>query len=228
MAFDVAGNAYQRFMGQFSDRLSAPFADFAGVTAGSGMRVVDVGCGTGRVDRGAGRPARRLGGGGGRPVGAVRGGGAVPAPGRRHPAGPGRGAAVRGRRLRRRPGAAGRPLHEGPGGRRRRDGPGDAARRRRGGLRLGPRRRPGTPVALLVGGRRGRPGRLRTKSRSRVRPRGSWRRSSGPAAWRTSPVARSPPHAHTPRSRTGGSPTPWAWDRPATTCARSTTRCASG
>lgn len=49
MAFDVAGNAYQRFMGQFSDRLSAPFADFAGVRSGSGMRVVDVGCGPGAL-----------------------------------------------------------------------------------------------------------------------------------------------------------------------------------
>jgi SAM-dependent methyltransferase len=49
MAFDVAGNAYQRFMGRFSEHLSAPFADFAGVTAGSGMRVVDVGCGPGAL-----------------------------------------------------------------------------------------------------------------------------------------------------------------------------------
>ncbi len=47
MAFDVAGSAYQRFMGRFSERLSAPFADFAGVCAGAGMRVVDVGCGPG-------------------------------------------------------------------------------------------------------------------------------------------------------------------------------------
>jgi SAM-dependent methyltransferase len=49
MAFDVAGNAYQRFMGRFSEKLSAPFADFAGVDAGSGMRVVDVGCGPGAL-----------------------------------------------------------------------------------------------------------------------------------------------------------------------------------
>ena len=48
MAFDVAGSAYQRFMGLFSEKLSASFADFAGVVAGSGMRVVDVGCGPGR------------------------------------------------------------------------------------------------------------------------------------------------------------------------------------
>jgi SAM-dependent methyltransferase len=49
MAFDVAGGSYQRFMGRFSETLSAPFADFAGVTAGSGMRVVDVGCGPGAL-----------------------------------------------------------------------------------------------------------------------------------------------------------------------------------
>ena len=49
MAFDVAGNAYLRFMGRFSEKLSAPFADFAGVDAGSGMGVVDVGCGPGAL-----------------------------------------------------------------------------------------------------------------------------------------------------------------------------------
>jgi SAM-dependent methyltransferase len=49
MAFDVAGSAYQRFMGRFSEQLSAPFADFAGVEAGSGMRVLDVGCGPGAL-----------------------------------------------------------------------------------------------------------------------------------------------------------------------------------
>jgi SAM-dependent methyltransferase len=49
MAFDVAGGSYQRFMGRFSEKLSAPFADFAGVKAGSGMRVLDVGCGPGAL-----------------------------------------------------------------------------------------------------------------------------------------------------------------------------------
>jgi len=49
MAFDVAGEKYQRSMGRFSDRLAKPFADFAGVTAGSGMRVLDVGCGPGAL-----------------------------------------------------------------------------------------------------------------------------------------------------------------------------------
>ncbi|MEP6649931.1 MAG: class I SAM-dependent methyltransferase [Lapillicoccus sp.] len=49
MAFDVAGGSYQRFMGRFSEKLSARFADFAGVTAGSGMMVLDVGCGPGAL-----------------------------------------------------------------------------------------------------------------------------------------------------------------------------------
>lgn len=49
MAFDVAGGAYQRFMGRFSDQLSDPFLDFAGVDPGSPLRVVDVGCGPGAL-----------------------------------------------------------------------------------------------------------------------------------------------------------------------------------
>lgn len=49
MAFDVAGEAYQRFMGRFSDLLSAPFADFAGMSTGESMRVLDVGCGPGAL-----------------------------------------------------------------------------------------------------------------------------------------------------------------------------------
>ena len=49
MAFDVAGSSYGRFMGRFSEKLSAPFADYAGVAAGSGMRVLDVGCGPGAL-----------------------------------------------------------------------------------------------------------------------------------------------------------------------------------
>src|SRR5690242_7664951 len=47
MAFDVAGGSYQRFMGRFSEKLSTPFADYAGVTGG--MRVLDVGCGPGAL-----------------------------------------------------------------------------------------------------------------------------------------------------------------------------------
>lgn len=49
MTFDVAGDAYQRFMGVYSDPLSVLFADRAGVSAGSGAHVVDVGCGTGAL-----------------------------------------------------------------------------------------------------------------------------------------------------------------------------------
>lgn len=49
MAFDVAGDRYQRFMGRFSDPLAAPFADVAGVGRGAGMRVLDVGCGPGAL-----------------------------------------------------------------------------------------------------------------------------------------------------------------------------------
>ena len=47
MAFDVAGEAYQRFMGGFSDLLAGPFADLAGVSHGGGTTALDVGCGPG-------------------------------------------------------------------------------------------------------------------------------------------------------------------------------------
>lgn len=49
MAFNVVGGAYQRFMGEFSDLLSASFADLADVTKGSGQRAADVGCGPGAL-----------------------------------------------------------------------------------------------------------------------------------------------------------------------------------
>jgi SAM-dependent methyltransferase len=47
MSFDVAADAYDRFMGRYSLLLSPQMADFAGV--GSGQRVLDVGCGPGAL-----------------------------------------------------------------------------------------------------------------------------------------------------------------------------------
>jgi SAM-dependent methyltransferase len=46
-AFRVDGDAYDDFMGRYSRRLAPLFADFAGVS--SGMRVLDVGAGTGAL-----------------------------------------------------------------------------------------------------------------------------------------------------------------------------------
>ena len=59
VSFEVAADAYDAFMGRWSRLLSSAFADLAGVAAG--MRVIDVGYGTGaltdellrRVDQGA-------------------------------------------------------------------------------------------------------------------------------------------------------------------------------
>ena len=47
MMFDVAAEAYGRFMGRFAEPLAGPFADRAGVAAG--MRALDVGCGPGAL-----------------------------------------------------------------------------------------------------------------------------------------------------------------------------------
>jgi SAM-dependent methyltransferase len=47
MSFDVSADAYQRFMGQYSEPLAKRFADLPGVRAG--QRVLDVGCGPGAL-----------------------------------------------------------------------------------------------------------------------------------------------------------------------------------
>ena len=47
MGFDVAADAYDRFMGRYSRLLSPQMADLAGVTAG--QRALDVGCGPGAL-----------------------------------------------------------------------------------------------------------------------------------------------------------------------------------
>ncbi len=47
MTFDVAAEAYDRFMGRYSRHLSAQLADLAGVR--HGQRVIDVGCGPGAL-----------------------------------------------------------------------------------------------------------------------------------------------------------------------------------
>ena len=84
MLFDVAADAYDRFMGRYSVLLSPQLADLAGIAAG--QRVLDVGCGPGAltaelVDRvGADSVV------GDRSVGAVRRGRPCPPPRRRRPA----------------------------------------------------------------------------------------------------------------------------------------------
>jgi len=56
MSFVVSGDAYDRFMGRYSQPLAPAFADFAGIC--SGQAVLDVGCGSGVLTE---ELARRLG-----------------------------------------------------------------------------------------------------------------------------------------------------------------------
>ena len=57
MTFDVAAEAYDRFMGRYSAQLAPQLAEFGGVSAG--QRVLDVGCGPGAL---TGELVRRIGG----------------------------------------------------------------------------------------------------------------------------------------------------------------------
>ena len=56
MAFDVAADSYDRFMGRYSTQLSAQLADLAGIA--EGQRALDVGCGPGALTE---ELVRRLG-----------------------------------------------------------------------------------------------------------------------------------------------------------------------
>ncbi len=57
MTFEVAAEAYDRFMGRYSAQLAPQLAEFAGVAAG--QRVLDVGCGPGALTS---ELVRRVGG----------------------------------------------------------------------------------------------------------------------------------------------------------------------
>ena len=113
MTFNVAADAYDRFMGRYSALLSPQLADLAGVAVG--QRVLDVGCGPGALT------AELVGRLGADAVAAVDPSEPFVAaararfPGRRRSTSRGRGAPLRRRRLRRGARPARRPLHGRPG-----------------------------------------------------------------------------------------------------------------
>ena len=209
MLFDVAADAYDRFMGRYSVLLSPQLADLAGVEAG--QRVLDVGCGPGAltaelVERSA--PSRSSAVDPSEPFVEA----SARATRRRRPAGP-RSTAVRGRRVRRCARAARRPLHGDPAAGRRRCARDPSGRRRRR-LRVGSRRRPGAAEPVWDAARELDPGvageallarHACGTSRAAVR-RGRSRRRQGDGVWveRRASDVRGVVGAVHPRGRAGG------------------------
>ena len=220
MAFFVAADAYDRFMGRYSSLLAPQLADFAGV--GSGQRVLEVGCGPGALTS---ELVRRLGASavvGGRPVGAVRRRSARASSRGRRASGGCRRAAVRRRRVRRGARAARRPLHGRPRARAGRDGACDAGRRRRRARASG--------ITPVTSRRCRRSGRRPASSSPEQTPRRISRApeevsSPSSSARPVCATSRRPPYRSTSStrpSRTGGSRSRSVSARPASTSRRST------
>ena len=137
VSFEVAADAYDRFMGRYSAQLVAQLPSWR---CPARPAALDVGCGPGALTA---ELVARLGAEAVAPSilplrSSPRPANGTPAStcGRRAPSSC-RSTTV----LRRRPRPARRPLHGRPSGRARRDAPGHPARRRGRGLRVGPRRR---------------------------------------------------------------------------------------
>ena len=214
MSFDVAADAYDRFMGRYSRCSSPQMADLAGVRSRPARRS------TSAAARARSRPSWSRGSAPGGVAAVDPSEPFVAAardaqPGCRRAAGAGRAPAVPGRRVRRRPRPARRPFHDRSGRRLDRDGAGDAARRRRRRVRLGPRRRPGSARPVLAGRARARPRRRRRIASSRARARATWPSCSRPRGCATieettlsrepgAPELRGVVGAVHPRRRSGG------------------------